>query len=230
MKPYKVKLWLDNPLRRRLGGYVLERSARSPLVGRVAGGGDAPGQSSGPLPPSGIAPVPFKPCKKVRCECSCPDKGRPCQTSPSAVYFLMATASAKTGPSALARMRGRSASHCSPIWLCAPQIAGVRAASAKAAANCCQSRGQSKKPRGAPKLEARARPAPVPLSRSPPRRGTRFQCRHHPTRACGGRTPLPSIRICRDSPRRWKAKRAWDEAGELPLAAEPLFQKAQPLS
>ena len=102
--PYKVKLWLD-VLNDEDWGYVLEALTQKARWSAQLLAGIMPADIERAFAASGRRLFPFK-LQEVRSECSCPDKANPCKHI-SAVYFLMGERFSED-PFVLFQLRGRT--------------------------------------------------------------------------------------------------------------------------
>lgn len=225
-EPYKVKLWLDT-LSDEDWGYVLEALGQKARWSAQLLAGVMPQDIERAFAASGKRLFPFK-LQEVRCECSCPDKAAPCKHV-SAVYFLMGDRFSED-PFVLFQMRGRSRSQLlADLAVQRRKLLVSRAASAKAAAKTAAKAEAKAGAKGRSKAGGKGQaPAPVPaepLAAQAP----------HPVHAAITDPSLwwsyaaaldPDLVVITQA---MEGETGLDEAGELPLAAEPLFPEANRL-
>jgi uncharacterized Zn finger protein len=209
-EPYKVKLWLD-VLNDEDWRYVLEALGQKARWSAQLLAGVMPQDIERAFAASGKRLFPFK-LQEVRSECSCPDKANPCKHI-SAVYYLMGDRFSED-PFVLFQLRGRSRSQ-----LLADLAVKRRQQLAAAAA--------------AARKAARSRAGEAAADGADPA-------------AAGGHAPHPPHPAITDPSRWWSYTAALDpelvvitpalegdtgldEAGDLPLAAEPRFPDANRL-
>jgi uncharacterized Zn finger protein len=199
--PYKVKLWLD-VLNDEDWGYVLEALAQKARWSAQLLAGVMPADIERAFAASGKRLFPFK-LQEVRSECTCPDKANPCKHA-SAVFYLMGDRFSED-PFVLFQLRGRTRAQL------LQDLARRRRAQLENHARSQARTAAGREPAAEEQQTGTASPPPHPALRDP---GLWWRYER----------PLdPDLVVITPA---MEGSTGLDQAGELPLAAEPRHPEA----